>query len=146
MTEYDNRAPGTVLGAFWLYLVSTVVAIVGVVVLVTNKQTIVDAIGNADRGRLTDAQIRQAANVGLWVAVAIAVVIALIYLWLAFKLKAGRNWARITLAILTLLQIASLVAGRGGTALGYLSAAAAVVALVLAFLPPSNAYLSAARR
>ncbi|WIX75046.1 hypothetical protein QRX50_26220 [Amycolatopsis carbonis] len=146
MNEYDNRAPSTVLGAFWLYLVSTVVAIAGAVVLVADKQTIVDAIRTAGRGQLTDPQIQQAANVGLWVAVAVAVVIALIYLWLAFKLKAGRNWARITLTILTLLQIVSLVAGRGGTVLGYLSAGAAVVALVLAFLPPSNAYLSASRR
>ncbi|WP_326837055.1 hypothetical protein VSH64_19470 [Amycolatopsis rhabdoformis] len=145
MNEYDTRAPGTVLGAFWLYLVSTLVAIVGAVVLVANKQTIADAVRTAGQGKLTDAQIQQTTTVGLWVAVAVAVVIALIYLWLAVKLKAGRNWARIVLTILTLLQIVSLIAGRGGTLLGYLSAGAAVVGLVLAYLPPSNAYLSASR-
>ncbi|MGW4487766.1 hypothetical protein ACWEOE_28460 [Amycolatopsis sp. NPDC004368] len=144
MNEYDN-APATVLGAFWLYLVSTVVAIAGAGVLLANKQTIVDAVRGGGQGQLTEAQIEQTANVGLWVAVAVAVVIALVYLWLAVKLKAGRNWARIVLTILTLLQIVSLVAGRGGSLLGYLSAGAAVVALVLAFLPPSNAYLAARR-
>lgn len=151
MTEYSspttNREPATITGAFWLYLLSTVVAIVAAIVLVANKQSIVDAMRRSNTaGKLTDQQIQQAANLGLWVAVAVAVVIALIYLWLAFKLKAGRNWARVVLAILTVLQVISLAAGRGGTVIGYLSAAAAVLGLVLAFLPASNAYVAARRR
>ncbi|GAB3008234.1 hypothetical protein LWP59_28090 [Amycolatopsis acidiphila] len=61
-------------------------------------------------------------------------------------LKAGRNWARIVPAILTVLQVISLVAGRGGSLISYLSATAAVLALVPAFLPASNGYIAAHRR
>ncbi|MGW4490109.1 hypothetical protein ACWEOE_40620 [Amycolatopsis sp. NPDC004368] len=144
-TLTENPTPGTILGAFWLYLISTLVAVVGAIFLVVNKQDLVDAIRTADQGQATDQQIQQTANVGLWVAVAIAVVIALVYAGLAAKLKAGKNWARIVLAILTVLQVLSLIIGRGGTALGYLSAVAAVIALILAFLPQSNAYIAARR-
>ncbi|MEV8612585.1 hypothetical protein AB0383_32440 [Amycolatopsis sp. NPDC051373] len=40
MNKSDNRAHGTVLGAFRLYAVSPVVAIVGAVVLVADKQAV----------------------------------------------------------------------------------------------------------
>jgi hypothetical protein len=77
--------------------------------------------------------------------VVIALLFALVYLWLAFKLRAGRNWARITLTVLTALQVISLTAGQG-TIIGYLSVLVAVVGLVSAYLGASNQYINAVKQ
>ncbi|WP_345033378.1 hypothetical protein [Kutzneria kofuensis] len=48
----------------------------------------------------------------------VAIVFAALYLWLAFKLKAGRNWARVTLAVLTVLHLVTLFL-QGAVTLSY---------------------------
>ena len=95
-------------------------------------------------GNLTDAQIDQAVNVTMITAVVIAVVIAGLYLLFAFKLRAGRNWARIVLTVLAALQLLSVLTGQS-TIGGYLAVLAAVVGVVLSFTGPSNAYFAAAK-
>ncbi|MEW2502472.1 hypothetical protein AB0878_18585 [Amycolatopsis sp. NPDC047767] len=83
-----------------------------------NKGALVDALRSSNRqngGQLTDAQIDQAVNVGM----VVAVVIALLCLLFAFKLRAGRNRARIVLTVITALQLISLLVGQC-TVLGYI--------------------------
>lgn len=138
-------APTTITGAFYCYLLSTVISIVSGLLLLGNKDEIANQLRGSNTSGLTEQQIDQAAQIALIVAVVIALLFALIYLWLAFKLRAGRNWARITLTVLTVLQVISLAAGQSSV-IGYLSALVAVIGLVFAYLGASNEYIAAVKR
>jgi|SRR3569833_637038 len=140
----NGNPPGTLVAAFFGYLVSTVSALVGAGLLLGYRDELADAVrtGMSNGGaRLTEEQIQRSATVAQAVGIGVLVVLALLYLLLSFKLKAGRNWARIVLTIVTLLQVASLLA-TSGTPVNYVSTAISVLALVLSYLPPSNAYVA----
>jgi ABC-type uncharacterized transport system permease subunit len=137
--------PTTITTSFYCYLASTVVSVVSALLLLGSKDTIADRLRSSNTSGLTENQINQAAQIGLVIAVVVALLFALIYLWLAFKLRAGRNWARITLTVLTALQVISLATGQG-TAVGYVSVLVAVIGLVFAFLGQSNEYINAVKR
>ncbi len=144
-TTSKTTPPTTIVAAFFGFLVSSVTALATGALVLTSRQEAVDAL-RSDRGAaLTEEQVQAAVTVTMAVAVGITVLVALIYLWLSFKLKAGRNWARVVLTVFTLLQVASLVTGQG-SALGWVSGVIAVVALVLSYLPASNAYIAAVKR
>lgn len=139
--------PSTVEGAFWAFIASTVIGLVGGLLIFGNHDSIADALRNSNRqsGRgLTDTQIDQAVNIAMVTAVVIAVIIAALYLLFAFKLRAGRNWARIVLTVLTALQLISLLVGQN-TIVGFVAVVAAIVGVVLSFMTPSNAYFSAGK-
>jgi hypothetical protein len=139
--------PGTINGAFWAFIASTVIGLIGAVLLFAGKDAIVTAARDASRKNgtnLTDAQIDQAATLTIVVAVVIAVIISLLYLLFALKLRAGRNWARIVLTVITVLQVLSVLVGQGSIG-SYISVLAAVVGVVLSFTAPSNAYINAAK-
>ena len=139
--------PGTIEGAFWSFIASTVIGLVGGFLIFANRDTLVDTMRDASRragNGLTDAQIDQAVNITMIVAVVIAVIIAALYLLFAFKLRAGRNWARIVLTVITALQLLSVLAGQS-TVLGYVAVLAAVIGVVLSFLTPSNNYIAAVK-
>ncbi|MDT8915152.1 hypothetical protein [Amycolatopsis sp. PS_44_ISF1] len=139
--------PGTINGAFWAFIVSMLVGLVGGVLLFFTRGSITDAMrtSNAQSAtKLTDAQIDQAVTIGIVAGAVVAIVFALLHLLFAFKLRAGRNWARIVLTVLTVLQVLSLLVGQGSI-VGYLSAVVAVIGVVLSFLPESNRYFAAVK-
>ncbi|WP_037368281.1 hypothetical protein [Amycolatopsis orientalis] len=139
--------PAAITGAFWAFVAATLVGLVGAVFLFFARDALTDAMRRANgqnAARLTDAQIDQAVTIGIAVGAVIAVAIALLRLLFAFKLRAGRNWARIVLTVLTALQVVSLLAGQG-TVIGYVSTALAVLGVVLSFLPEANQYVAAAK-
>ena len=145
MTTRDRSAtrPVTITVALAGYLVSTLSALVSAIVLGGYHDQIVDTLRTADArsgNRLTGAQLDHAATVLQAAGITVLLVIAAVYLLLAFRLRAGRNWARIVLTVITLFQIVSLIVARG-TVLSYVSAAIAVIALVSAYLPASNDYI-----
>ncbi|WIX89959.1 hypothetical protein [Amycolatopsis sp. DG1A-15b] len=139
--------PGTVEGAFWAFIAAPVIGLIGGLLIFGNRDKIAATMRDTNRqrgGNLTDAQIDQAVNVTMIVAVVIAVVIAGLYLLFAFKLRAGRNWARIVLTVLAALQLLSVVTGQS-TVGGYVAVLAAVIGVVLSFTGPSNAYFAAVK-
>ncbi|KDN19100.1 hypothetical protein [Amycolatopsis rifamycinica] len=139
--------PGTVEGAFWAFLAATVISLVGGLLIFGNRDSIASAARDSNRqrgGNLTDAQIDQAVNFTMITAVVIAVIIAALYLLFAFKLRAGRNWARIVLTVLTALQLLSVLIGQS-TIAGYVAVLAAVIGVALSYAGPSNAYFAAAK-
>ncbi|CAM4073930.1 hypothetical protein KIPE111705_39175 [Kibdelosporangium persicum] len=136
--------PATIVAAFFGFLVSTVSALASAGFLLGARQELATALRASDL-RMTEEQVEQATTVAQAIAIGVALVIALFYLWLSFKLKAGRNWARVVLTVVTLLQVASLFTTQGETMWGYLSCAVAVVALVLSYLPASNEYITAVK-
>ncbi|MEU0797459.1 hypothetical protein ABZ342_45975 [Amycolatopsis sp. NPDC005961] len=139
--------PSTVEGAFWAFIASTVIGLIGGLLIFGNRDAITDALRNSNRqngGGLTETQIDQAVNIAMITAVVIAVVIAALYLLFAFKLRAGRNWARIVLTVLTALQLISLLVGQS-TIVAYFGVLAAAVGVVLSFMAPSNAYFASTK-
>jgi hypothetical protein len=147
-TTHDLTPPGTIIAAFFGFLVSTVGAAATAVLVLLARQEIVDALRESNQGSspMTEDQIQQAATLAQGIAVGVALLIGLVYLWLSFKLKAGRNWARVVLTIFTILQAGAVVATEGNDIAGYATLAVAVVALVLSYLPRSNVYISAVKR
>ena len=71
-------------------------------------------------------------------------IIAALYALFAFKLRAGRNWARIVLTIIAVLDLLGLIS-RNGNPIGYVGALAAIVGCVLSYLPNSGAYFAAVK-
>lgn len=139
----------TITAAFFGYLVSTVSALAGVIVVLNSKQALLSTLRTAQtrqgQHQQTEAQLEHAASLAQVSAAVVLVVIAVIYLLLAFRLRAGRNWARVVLSIIALCQVASLVAVHG-SAVNYVSTGIAVIAMVLSYLPASNAYVRQVKR
>lgn len=79
-------------------------------------------------------------------SIVVAVIFVGLYLLFAMKMRAGRNWARIVLTVLSALSIVSAASRATSSQLfGWIGAALAVVAIVLMFLPASSAYFAASK-
>ncbi|GGN07920.1 hypothetical protein GCM10011609_54380 [Lentzea pudingi] len=148
MTTATGRTtpPGTVIAAFTGFLVSCVFAATSVGVLVGSHDDLVDAL-RASGTTMTEEQLQSAATFTQVLFASIAVVIALVQLWLAFKLRSGRNWARVVLTVFTVFQVASLFIGEGtATLAAYGGALVAAMAVVASYLPASNVYFDTVKR
>jgi hypothetical protein len=140
--------PQQLVGAFWAYVAAALVGVVGGLLVLGQKQQIIDALrtSNAQQNsQLSDSQLQTLASASITVALVIALVIAALYVFFAFKLKAGRNWARIVLTIIAVLALLSLLLGRGGSILSFVGEVAAVIGAVLSYMPQSSAYISAVK-
>ncbi|WP_326836162.1 hypothetical protein VSH64_14770 [Amycolatopsis rhabdoformis] len=138
--------PTTIQVAFWAFIASAAIGIVGGLLKLGRRDEFIDTVRTSN-SNLSQDQLNLAANIAIGVAVVIAVVIALLYLLFVFKLRAGRNWARIVLTVLTALQVISLVSGNNGSDwVNYVSAVAAVIGVVFSFVGDSNAYIAAGRQ
>ncbi|MET3808433.1 putative membrane protein [Nakamurella sp. UYEF19] len=152
-------APGTVKGAFLIYLLSAAVSVISVVLLVTSdtwNQVIATYGDQADAAGVTAASLIQ--TVKIFAIVAVVIFVGL-YLLFAFKMRAGRNWARIVLTVLSVLSVANVARPASSSvtindttyavgstqAVGWAATALAIVAIVLMFMPASNAYMSASK-
>lgn len=136
--------PTTITAAFFGYLLSTVTALIAGVILLTSTGPLLDSLraSNAQSGnKMTDEQLQQAAHLGQTTGVVVIVLFALVYLLFAFRLRAGRNWARVVLTVFVALQVISLVVTQGSTIVTYLSTGLSVIATVLAYLPASSTYI-----
>lgn len=150
-SDYDQQqpvqagpVPNTITAAFWCFMLTAVIALVYGLLYLGAKQAIVDALHTANtNGTLTDAQIETTANVTLGVLVVVFVILAALYAFFGFKLRAGRNWARIVLTIMVVLYVIAMVSARGGTAVGYIGVLAGVVGVVLSYMPASRDYFTA---
>lgn len=139
-TTKQSSPPSTIIASFLGFLVSTVTVVAGAVFVATSGSEIAEELRKTEPS-MTDAEIDGAVTIAQAIGIAVAAVVALGYLWLAFKLKAGRNWARVLLTVLTLVHVAYLVA-EGATTMGYVTCAVAVLAVVLSYLPSANAYIA----
>jgi len=128
----SSTTPTSVKISFWILLISLVLDAVTAIVFITS--------GFATAAS-PEAAIALGANAGGGVYIATGVVtlilvaIELIILW---KMRAGRNWARIVITILEILALGSVFAGF--SLLGILGFFLSIVALVLLWVPASNNY------
>jgi hypothetical protein len=138
--------PRSVLWSYRLYLVAAILGVVGIVLsLVLLPATIDAATQSAIRAAQgQDTQGVDYAAVGRGIAIgatvlAVAIQVVLIVLTVVFarKMNQGRNWARIVLLVLAVLQLFGVL---GAFGVGALQFVLLVVAAILSFLPASNAW------
>jgi hypothetical protein len=143
----DITPPGTIVGAFWCYVASAVLGVVAVLLLFGQRPTLREAAQQANPRPVPPAQLDQEVQVILVTSVVIGVIIAALFVFFSFKLKAGRNWARIVLTIVAVLALLRIVASQGNaTPLSLIGDLAAVAGAVLSYLPQSSAYIDAVRQ
>lgn len=138
--------PNQVTGAFWCYIAAAVIIAIGGLLAIGAKQDILNTLRANNTRNLSEAELNTAAGVAVVVAVVVPIIVAALFALFAFKLRAGRNWARIVLAIIAALELINLLRGAGGTSiLGFVAILAAVIGAVLSFMPRSNAYVAAVK-
>ncbi len=145
--------PTQVTAAFGIYLLTALISLISVV-LTLNSDVWEQAIreSGATAQDLNGVSVDTLVSVAKGITVAVGMIFLALYLFFAFKMRAGRNWARITLTVLSALSILSVtstgsvtVADRTyssslSTTTGWIGAALAVAAIVLMFMAPSNEY------
>ncbi|MDR7302366.1 hypothetical protein [Haloactinomyces albus] len=163
--------PKTIEAAFWIAVVVPVLATVMFVVSTFLQREAMNAVLSSTSDPDIQEMAGSVAMVGIGIMVFFYVVLTGLWILFGFKMRAGRNWARVTLTVfaglwlfVSLLQLmgaTSTTITAGGTstsldssgtamALAYTTAAvsflAMVVFIVLAYLRPSNWFFQAARR
>ena len=91
--------PGSVNGAFFIYLIAAVLAVIAIILTLTSnvwEQAIADS--GADT---SGVNVHSLVNTVKIVSVVFGVIFIALYLLFAFKMRAGRNWARIVLTVLS---------------------------------------------
>jgi len=154
--------PVTVTAAFWCWIAVVVAWAVSLIILLTSSawdQALAAATNTANRSS-TSTVVVDAQSVINFVrvfAVVVFVIAAGLYLLFAFKMKAGRNWARITLTVLGILGVLSSItpssrsitvngevyASSSGP--GWITAVLTVAALVLMYVGGANQFFSASK-
>jgi hypothetical protein len=77
----------------------------------------------------------------------IVVLVNLVLLLFAWKMRQGRNWARILLTVLAVLSLWSQAASVGmSSVLGLISVVITATGLVFMFVPAANAYFAAVKQ
>ena len=145
------KPPGSVMGAFLIYLLVALIAAIGVVLVLTSGVWD-EALRNVGNSTVNVQTLVTTAKV---VTAVIGVVFLALYLLFDFKMRAGRNWARIVLTVLSVLSILNAFSSSASVtvnnqvyqsssskALGWVTLVLSVVAIVLMYLPESNRYFS----
>jgi hypothetical protein len=139
-----REMPPTVNWASIALITQTVIGIIAILVTFARMDTIVDKIV-ADNAS-TD---RDAAHTAVVFISVVGLIISVLLLGLAMKIRAGRNWARIVAVVLAVLGILGGLAqfsqpyGGAIAALDAVRLVLNVVILVLLLMPASNAYFKA---
>jgi len=126
------QTPTTVKISFWIFLIGLILDVIAAVLLLLGGTAL------AASGASATAEGTTVSGGVLITAGVIALVLAAIQLLILWKMKAGRNWARIVLTILEVLSLGSLFTGASG--IGITAVVLGVVAVVLMWVPTSNAY------
>lgn len=151
MSTYDTPTttkPQTITVSYWLYIVGAILGIVGAIVLIVALPASIAA--SQDQLNRLQSQSTNGVDVsGVVTGAAIGGAIFSGVLTLAFsvltivfarKMLLGKNWARIVLAVFAVLQIVGAFNIAGTYGVSTLHFVVVLVALILSFLPTSNAW------
>jgi hypothetical protein len=128
----SSTTPTSVKISFWILLISLVLDAVTAIVFITSGFA---TAASPEAATALGANAGGGVYIATGVVTLILVAIELIILW---KMRAGRNWARIVITILEILALGSIFAGF--SLLGILGFFLSIVALVLLWVPASNNY------
>jgi uncharacterized BrkB/YihY/UPF0761 family membrane protein len=139
------RRPGTITLATTVMVIRAVIGLFGIVLVFVVKDDIRQAIENSDHG-LSASEVDTATNLAIGIALVFAVLVFLFYLWLATKIRSGRNWARIATIVIAALGVLGAIgtavrptanAARGG---GLLTGALDLIVLIALATPSASAW------
>lgn len=119
--------PTTVKASFWLLLIGIILDFVAAGIQLFTGGLVLTARGTEG-----------GTGIGFVVSGILTAVFAVVQLVLIGKMRAGRNWARIVITILEILAIIGVVINLG--VLPLVASAVGLVAIVLMWLPASNAH------
>jgi peptidoglycan/LPS O-acetylase OafA/YrhL len=123
-----NSRPTSVTVSFIIWLVVVLANIVQGIISLTSGSSadVADSVGTAP---LVGGAI-------------FAFILAVIELIIVFKMRDGRNWARIVLTVLAILQLIGVGVGAasGGNAFGWIGGVAVLVATILMYVGGANGY------
>ncbi|MEV8442534.1 hypothetical protein AB0425_34590 [Actinosynnema sp. NPDC051121] len=137
--------PKEVRLSFFLWLAGAILLVVSSVLVLTQRDVALEEARKApSTPGVTQEQLESAVTAVLVFLVIIGVVLAALMVFFAFKARAGRNWARITL---TVIGAAVLLYHLFGFSLvGLIIVLVVAAAVVTMYLPASKAYFDSAKR
>ena len=149
MTSLNTSAqPRDVDMAFWLWVASLLVSLIG---QLFGLSATVNGLQDSMQGRSTQPlspdALASMAHIFFIVIIVVTVLFIALLVFFGVKMRAGRNWARITITVLTVLEALSLVNSlmtTGGLEMiaSIVSVLLAVAAVVLMFRPDAKAYFA----
>lgn len=145
-----EAAPKEVVTAFQLWIASIVVSVIGIVYsFATLGDTVRDQVqGQVDADPSLDAgDLESLIRLGLVIGAVFALLFVALELFFIFKMRAGRNWARIVLTVLGVLSVLATVfslsnASAVSAAFGLVQAALIVAAIVFMFTGGARAHFA----
>jgi hypothetical protein len=139
------RPPVPVQAAFWIWIAGAVLSLVSAVLTPREKASIIGALRSAKPAGIPPNQYEQYAQTLIVVSIVTLVIFAGLYVFFAYKVRSGRNWARMTLTVLMVLGVA-YDAYTGTLLSSGIGLLVSVVAVILVYLPQSAAYFARVRR
>ncbi|MFE4950054.1 hypothetical protein ACFQ9V_08085 [Leifsonia sp. NPDC056665] len=142
-----TRIPTTVNTAFWLYIASAVLSVIGGIVTIatasTGRAAIIRQLQSSNvnlHGQNIDTLANAAVGVAIGLSVVTLIFWAIVFVLFAFFMRRGANWARIVLTVLTAVSLLNI---RPGFPFGLIQVIASIVAVILIWLRPSSAWFAA---
>jgi len=149
MTSLNTSAqPRDVDMAFWLWVASLLVSLIGQLFgLSATVDGLQDSMQERSTQPLSPDALASMAHIFFIVIIVVTVLFIALLVFFGVKMRAGRNWARITITVLTALEALSLVntlMTTGGLEMiaSIVSVLLAVAAVVLMFRPDAKAYFA----
>ncbi len=137
--------PKEVRLSFFLWLAGAILLVVSSVLVLTQRETALEEARKAPpTPGVTAEQLESAVTAVLVFLVIIGVVLAALMVFFAFKARAGRNWARITLTVLGAAVF--LYHLFGFSLIGLVIVLVVAAAVVTLYLPASKAYFDSVKR
>jgi uncharacterized membrane protein len=147
--------PKSVDNAFMVWLTSAAIGVLSLILSISlGRDQIRDAARTSLQGQnkaFTEADLNNAVTIATVFAILVGIIIAGLFLLFAYKMRAGRNWARITLTVLGALSILFTILGVGNSGVASLivsliQAALILIAVYFMYRPDANQYFAAGRR
>ncbi|WP_434315582.1 hypothetical protein [Leifsonia sp. P73] len=139
--------PTTVNTAFWLYIASAVLSVIGGIVTIAtasgDRAQIIRQIQNSGtnlHGQNIDTLASAAVAVAIGSSIVTLIFWAIVFVLFAFFMRRGANWARIVLTVLTVVSLLNIIPG---FPFGLIQVIASIVAVILIWLRPSSAWFAA---
>lgn len=144
--------PKAVDNAFMLWMVGAALSLISLIVAFTVGADEIDAAAResleAQGGSFTEQDVENIANASKIIGVVIGLAFIGLFVLFAYKMRAGRNWARITLSVLGGLSIVLTLIGVGSAGpvdlvVRLVQALLIVGAVYFMYRPESNNYFNA---
>jgi hypothetical protein len=134
-------APTPVNVSFWLWIAAGVLFVLGYVITLIGKRTIIDTIVKGNRNPKISAEaIASGTTTLLWVLLLGSLVFAILFALFAYKAREGTRSARTVLTVLVATTLAFEFLLRLFSVVTMLAMLVALVALLLMYLPSVRGY------